>query len=433
MKNNSKSDYWIRKKQEIKFLANNCNYILDDDKFYNSVEQIVQEKLKIKSKMLANFFIDNWKISESNWMNFEHYSAQNMATNYQLATLRYSYQRFNLRLENNDFYSHIYGISNLIPYFSRIFFVSSGMSAISITLSALQKITSGYPLKLLLSKDSYFETIKYIDDYCPNLKAIESNGENLLRDSILYLDSISAKNQFSSFRSQSFSNLLAVLFDSTCYETDSSFVKAIVSKCLDEQTCCILLRSHIKLDCLALEYARLGSIVFILPTLLKRSALEFHKSLLFQITDLIAKTGTNFAPHALFPLSNLKEFYTLNKTRLFWLRQNNYHAARQIKKKMEANSYFQVREYHHGLFFTIETPAKSLQELKKYIQTYQILLEESGIYVKLAPSFGFDFISLDNYIDMISKQLVIRVAVSDYCKEDIQKFIKVTFSWLNGL
>ena len=211
MQNNSRNDYWLRKNEEIKFLADNCNYKISKDICFDSVEKIVQEKLKIKNKMLADFFQKNWSISESNWMNLEHLPVQRITKDYPITNLGYSYQRFNLRFKENEVYSQIYDLTSLIPHFIKGFFVASGMSAISTTFSALQKISFGRSLSVLLSKDSYFETIKYVHDYCPNIKIIESNGEELSRNNILYLDSISPKNQFSSLSSQSFSNLLTVI------------------------------------------------------------------------------------------------------------------------------------------------------------------------------------------------------------------------------
>ena len=121
MQNNSRNDYWLRKNEEIKFLADNCNYKISKDICFDSVEKIVQEKLKIKNKMLADFFQKNWSISESNWMNLEHLPVQRITKDYPITNLGYSYQRFNLRFKENEVYSQIYDLTSLIPHFIKGF------------------------------------------------------------------------------------------------------------------------------------------------------------------------------------------------------------------------------------------------------------------------------------------------------------------------
>ncbi|MBD2607451.1 hypothetical protein H6G81_23715 [Scytonema hofmannii FACHB-248] len=424
---NNKKKYWERKKEELEILSEYSGYSYEIN--IDSIEKIIESKNMLKSKLLGNFFSSNLTLSESNYTEKKQYHLTDLYSQEPGLTLQYKYQRFDLRLKQNNFHLLTYDLEDLPNALSTGFFVSSGMSAISVTLSALQKIVPS-DTSLLMCKDSYFETTKYIQNYCQDLRVINFSENTSFNNNLLYLDSISAENQFAAFRSTSFSDLLAVILDSTCYEAGSDFIKDLVSKCLTEQVPCILLRSHTKLDSLALEYSRLGSIVFVLPPQLKSSSINFIKALIFHITSLIAMTGTNFSPHALFPLAHSKQLKLLNKKRIFWIRYNNRYALQQIQKDLNQNSDWRIQDYHHDLFFTIKIPHGSPQKLEKYTNEYKALLEESGLYVKNAPSFGFDFIALDTFIHMISAERVIRVALPDYCDEDIQTFVKVTSCWI---
>lgn len=431
IRNNFQRDYFLRKNKEISFLSKAVDGNCLENICYISVEEIVQEKMRIKSKMLSNFFDKNWKMSESNWLERENYCLDSDFIGSSDMQLSYNYQRFDLKMEGSANNCQSYDSTSLPPHRSKVLFVSSGMSSISVMFSALHKTLYKQRSSLVISQDSYFETIKYVERYCPGISRISLDNNILLRNNVLYLDSISVRNHFFYLRSHDFSELMLVLIDSTCYENDSVMIKKILCKCIRENVVCIMLRSHIKLDCLGLEYARLGSITFIIPPLLTRIKIDVCKSLIIQTSDLIAKTGTIFSPHAIFPLNNSEEFKILNKERVNLIRKNNCYAAKQVLLKSDAK--FNIQRYHHGLFFTIETNTQSPSELSKQVNAYRERLNLRGIYAKIAPSFGFDFISLTNYIDMMSKRPVIRVATSDYCRDDINIFVDITIEWMKSL
>lgn len=426
---NNRKKYWERKQEELKLLSEYSGNDYESAMKIDGIGKIVESKKIIKSKILSNFFCNNLNLSESNDTEKKQYSLNYLGSEEDKLTLNYNYQRFDLKLKLNNVNLLTYDLEDVSNLLSKEFFLSSGMSAISVTLAALQKIVTN-DTSLLMHKDSYFETIKYIKNYCQSLRLIDLNENTSFDNNVLYIDSISANNPFSTLRSKSFSNLLAVILDTTCYEVGSDFIKDIVSKCILEQVPCIMLRSHIKLDSFALEYSRLGSIVFALAPQLKSSSIAFIKNLIFHITSLIAMTGTNFSPHALFPLACSKQLKLLNKMRISCIRHNNRYAVQQIQKSLKKSTTWQIQDYHHDLFFTIKISHDCPKILQEYINKYKFFLEEAGLYVRNAPSFGFDYIALDTFIDMMSGDQVIRVSLPDYCDEDIENFVKVTTSWI---
>ncbi len=305
---------------------------------------------------------------------------------------RFEYQRYDAKLEYNNYDYNFYDLKNI---HSKTLFTNCGMSAIYVLLNSLKK--SGR-FKLIYEKDAYFETQKIIKQFGMN------KGKK-----VFYYDSIS---DFFTFDINCKNRL--VIMDTTCYHPHD--YKNCIMKLLNNNNIVILVRSHVKLDMLGLEYSYLGSISFFVPDCINKRRFSFLKALIKDTMELCGTIGVYAIEENIFPLLNDPQLILLNKERIYRINDNNLYFYNRLCQNSK------IILHKHKLFLTLETDYSDLRELVIFVKE---LSQKSNGLAYYSPSFGFDYIALDTYYDLINKKNTVRISIGDVDKNLINKFIEL--------
>jgi hypothetical protein len=397
-------EYWERKHEELALLA---AFAGQESERVSTVPQLVAEKQRLRAQLLARAVAAHPELTESNLGGQSD------------PQLRYQYQRFDLGFKTKPFLQKLYPIEADAAISFGVL-TGSGMGAISATLAALdQVLPSG--TRLLLGVDSYFETVRFAHLFLRRIK-VETDQDAPLNGSILYLDSIAVEDALGRLERRELSSLAVVLFDTTCYDAGSLRIAAVVRKCIAERVPCILLRSHLKLDCLGTEYWRLGSVVIAMAANARTDRVRLAKAVRTNLIEFVSLTGGGFSPHALFPLADNPTGRALNRQRNEWIQRNNRLAGEAL-----ANACAPTRVVvpHHGCFVVLRPVTDTIWDVERAMRRLVDKLERTRLHVRIAPSFGYDFISLTRLTAAETRQSSIRLALPDYCDQDILRCVEV--------
>jgi hypothetical protein len=382
--------YWQRKQEELELLF---GAIGEPARRVPNVEALIATKQELRSKMLARFFALHPKLTESNLWHAE------------IGRLRWKYLRFDQRIfvPVEQLYP---GLQERVAF---AIYAASGMSAISAALASLDEIGRpiGFPI------DGYFETLRVAGRLKNRL--IEQPAP------IVYLDSICRD-------ARSFDEAEIVVCDTTCWDCESPRITALVDRCREERIPCILLRSHLKLDCLALEYGRLGSMVVVLPDHPDRSQVAFAKKLRAGFLDRLTLWGAQAAPEAIFPLAEAAR--ALDRIRIETIVRNHLGSGEKLRE-LCAPTGVEVR--HHGCFFILRPLLDRVSDGERYLERLVSALAEAGLFARELPSFGYDLIGV-TLLRAPDRTSSIRVALPDFSDGDREKAIEIigreASSWL---
>jgi hypothetical protein len=185
----------------------------------------------------------------------------------------------------------------------------------------------------------------------------------------------------------------------------------------------VLVRSHLKIDTLGLEYGRLGSIVIVLPRPCQGTRARFVRHLRRRIRDFLIKTGTGFSISSYFPLSSDPAFRRLNRRRNAVMRDNNLRCAAALSEIVHPRSEARVVAYHHGRFLFLHTPSGDRSGRQAGALTHALL--EAGICARPAPSFGYDFTSITRLTGpAFGSGDNLRVSLPDFSAEELELCIE---------
>jgi hypothetical protein len=355
------------------------------------IEELVAQKRELRARLQARFIAAHPELTESNF-GFK-------------GPLRWGYRRFDQRL-----YVPVGRIYPGLP--SRMAFTlytGSGMAAITATLETLDTLVPG---SLSLAVDGYFETLR-MAGRLQNLRgAVEKPGN------VLYLDSVTADE-----RPVALAGVELVLFDTTCYDAESPRIAAAVEACRAAHIPCILLRSHLKLDCLGTEFGRLGSIVVVLTDGLQAPLM---KKLRAGILDRLSLWGAHFSPDAVFPLMEAARPLTR-------LRNQAMVAANLAARRIDC-APTGITVQHHGCFFTLRPVYDTIWACGRYQARLISALNAAGLPARDLPSFGYDLIAVALLRAPWKRQASIRVALPDWPPELVERALEVigeeTSTWL---
>ena len=329
--------------------------------------------------------------------------------------LRWEYQRYDLQYRRRPFHAVAYPLPG-VACASFGLLTGSGMAAVSTTLGALDSLAEP-GAHLLLDDDAYFETLFYVHRHLDRLKIDLAPHRAPFGGSVLFLDSFSARDRFAALAERSFARLRAVVLDTTCYDGADPRIAALVEKCTAQGVLCVLVRSHLKLDQLGLEYHRLGSVVLLLPRRPTRPLVAFAKQLRARMGSRLAVHGATFSPLALLPVADDPIhgplFAALGRRRNALLQRNNRRLAALLKRRFADDSLTKVKEYHHGCFFVLRPILDTIHDTTRYCRQLAAALQGAGIEARVAPSFGYDFVSITRVSGVQNATSALRVAMPD--------------------
>ena len=411
--------YWQRKNDELALLREHLG--LGPGPAVVTVPDLVREKLALRSALLIRFVEEHPLLTESNL-------GPEAALALDGARVGFTYQRYDTKVHRRPFAPWFYPALGSADLGSLGFLTASGMSSVSAALTALDLMHSE-ARPLYMAPGTYFETRQYAREYLRHLHTeIELPGV-LANCGVLLLDSICAGNPLAWLAGRPLAGLCAVLLDTTCYDVSAPEIVRLVERCRVEGVPCVLLRSHVKIDSLGLEYGRLGSIVIIVPRPCDGWRGRFVQALRRRLGDFLYKVGAGFSLSSYFPLTTNPGCRRLNQRRNELASEFNLRCAVTLSRILQRRSAVRVGAYHHGRFFFLRLPAGAGSTPGEVPALGNALLE-AGVFARPAPSFGYDFAAVTQMIEpQHPGGLSLRLSLPDYpadlldpCIEAIARF-----------
>ena len=420
------ADYWQRKRAEVALMRELCG--VAEDGWPTGGAELLAEKQRLRARILARATLDHPEHTESNLTGG---SEQTVGR----ARVAYSYLRWDGRWSSRRPAEEIYppGDAPWPRTISIGLLTSSGMAAVSATLTALDRLVPA-GTRLFIGQGSYFETTTFARGYLHNLQAPPERVGAEAGDVVL-LDSITGTDWPAIFADRPLDPLTALILDTTCYDASSPRIAAIVARATADGVPLILVRSHIKLDCLGSEHGRLGSILLVLPRSASRARFSFARKLRREILDVLRLTGgAPFTPAQLFPPTSdpalLERYQRLNQRRNERLVASNARAVAAMAAAAHPTTF--VEDFHHQLFFKIRTFLGDPARVRGHGDDLLARLRDAGLFALYAPSFGYDFIAV-TLIVYAQKRAELRIALPDLATEDVDRFAAVIREWAPSL
>jgi len=173
-----------------------------------------------------------------------------------------------------------------------------------------------------------------------------------------------------------------------------------------------LVRSHAKLDCLGIEYGRLGSVVIAasLQDILT-GRLKWLTGLTRETNESIRLLGAAPIPANFPPFAAGRAFEHCTVQRIAAIIRSNRRMARLLSDRLGTT---QVVPFQHGLYFTLKPAGDpSVRDATDLAASLCRELTASGLPVAHAGSFGFDFVAIEWFADSSSACNAIRIAAAD--------------------
>jgi len=332
---------------------------------------------------------------------------------YQKNYFQYSYQRYDLKLIDENWLDRIYNIQD--PCFSSNgLFVKSGMSAFLVSILTLKRLYPSFT-SLHYAKDGYFEVNDMFTRYLNLYNVSYFSEENQRQPDIVILDSTTAivdKIQWI--------NAKIIIIDTTCWATTDPIINNLLGHLKDYSGLILLVRSHIKLDCFGLEINRLGSIVILVNTSLSNDMHQFKDA----CHETTCNIGCNFNIEDCYPWLFYKKFHELCKMRTNRIKYyTNKICDRLIKEK---DIDFPVYKGQHDLFIMAKftrIPKSFNKKFKfgnpvmRYARQVCEIAKKIGLPVVPSSSFGLCYSSFDGYLNRAGTEAYLRLAPSPNMSE----------------
>jgi hypothetical protein len=383
--------YWQRKNAELALLAEHANIAAIT---VADAAALQREKLRLRALLFAN-------------------GATESRIGGAPERFAYTYQRFDLRVRTRRWLEAVYAVDGR-GGLSVGLYAGSGMGVISASLRAIDGWLKS-PRRLLVPPDLYFETRKLL----PRLQQLLPSGleDELNVGDLYYLDSVTDADHFSDFARRPIELLQLVLFDTTCYDAGSPRIARAIERCAEARVPLLLLRSHMKLDQLGCEHARLGSAVLWLPPRPSRTLVKLARALRLAIFEELTLAGAMATPASFWPLEGAK-LRELTARRVERMVAAQKRAAAGLRERG-----VEIVEPHHGCFlwlFPRTRPLFAAHELRRDLVSR---LRAAGIDAATASSFGYDFTALTSLA--LPAGPAIRIAIADLPDVEVDRIVEI--------
>jgi hypothetical protein len=397
--------YLHRKAQEMA-LFNSCLATPFDLKRPTSAGAAIERKFRLAAALKAEQVTRSWDVTET---------ARDLTQSAIAGPFEFSfgYQRADLCAHGPAVYPSL-GASTP-DFVQETIYTSCGMSALAALMTSLLKMKES--VEVLTPPGFYSETRELFEHFGGSVRIIPLESARKPQSTtrvarILLLDSSVAAGFFG-FLQTPLHDIDLVVFDTTCYWRSSSRIRRVIDWAMQSKLPLALVRSHAKLDCLGVEYGRLGSVVVAVPrrgAASQRSDLtsdlgaEIRNSVrLFGAAPILA----NFAPFA-----GTREFEQCSVARVAAIIRNNRRMARALSAELGRTQT--ASEFQHGLYLTLKPNAElSVEGARKVAAALCGDLVGTAVPVSHSGSFGFDYVAIEWFVDPLSRRNVIRVAASD--------------------
>jgi len=426
------NDYLRRKEEEIRFLNDQLFTPLAIPRPLG-LDDIIPLKFQLRAALLTQTIGTNREMTETNSTPKPDWTCHGY-------TATYLYQRHNLQITGAPIYRDALEAIAADASSMREMYMASGMGALTVVLLALNRAVAS-PWYVVAFSDTYFETQHLIRQVASQMKpAVVSSAEDAIvalrsfaqvgdGGILLLYDSITAADNSNMIESLEPGSVDLILFDTTCYDSRSPRIRRVLERAQELALPIVLVRSHIKLDFLGVEYGRLGSASFFIPASTPERGVRLAEALMSLAADMTAVTGLMALPYHLPPGGDRPHFHEMNSRRLEKIMENNRCCSRYLAPLLASHD-IHVMEYHHQLFLSIEfTHPLSHDTIKELVDDLQTHMEENGLPVRRATSFGFDFIAVADFVDVRRNRAVVRVALSDHPEPIVRRFTELLAAW----
>jgi hypothetical protein len=384
----------------------------------NSDSAIVEQKFRLAAAFKGQHALDHWASTETAWAEGRDFRSGPFR-------FRYGYQRADLTVSGPPIYP---AIASLPPnLLQRTIYTCSGMAAIAVVLAALERLRA--PVEMVALPGSYCETLELIETHGRKLRR-QSTG-NLWQSaparpshSVLWLDCCIGSTEFKRVLDSSAQSFDLVLFDTTGLWTGSGRVQRLLRWALKAGVPVILLRSHTKLDSLGVEYGRLGSAVFVGEQEWRLDEGTTLECLARHAADALRLLGGAAIPAHFPPFVGDRSYGALNARRIAAMLRNSRSLAARLRTALPGSDC----DFTHRLYVAL-SPGSALTEQEAKDLADSMCRDLSGLPLRHAGSFGFDFAAAEWFRDTALNRHMVRVAVPDLPTERWDRIVVEIIGW----
>ena len=250
--------YLDRKFREIA-LFNNCLASPFDLHRPASAGAAIEQKFRLAAAIKAEQALRSWGITETARSPTQRATAGAFE-------FSFGYQRADLHVHGPPIYPSL--CSPTADVVQETMYTSSGMSALAALITSLLRMNGS--AEVLAPPGYYSETRELIECFGGRVRILPLEAARSPRRSttsvarIVLLDSSVAAGFFGPLR-MPVHDIDLVIFDTTCYWRSWARIQCVTNWAVQSKLPLALVRSHAKLDCLGVEYGRLGSVVWQCP------------------------------------------------------------------------------------------------------------------------------------------------------------------------
>jgi hypothetical protein len=395
--------YLLRKDEELKLLN---GFLADPVKLRQprSVEEVIEQKFHLAAALKAEHHLHDWALTETAWTQ----SGRPKSGPFEFS---YDYQRADLEVRGPSFYA-FEELANAATIYT-----ASGMAAISTLLMALRPTFS--EADIITLPNAYGETTELIEGHAKHLRRVEMaepfadiRGRDGSRPRILSFDSSTSSKTFEALLKCARPLIDLIVFDTTCFSGGSGRICRVLNWARSATIPLVLLRSHTKLDSLGIEYGRLGSAVFPNSRGLSQHQKTFVQQLLTNTQDAIRLFGGAAVPAHFPPFVGNQVHRSLTSRRIAALLKNGRRTKSHFLTSVPG---FAVElDFAHGLYVTLASTRLDSEKAAREIAAAMCSdLKKTGLPLRHAGSFGFDFGAAEWAQDRTRNRYVVRLAAAD--------------------
>ncbi len=326
---------------------------------------------------------------------------------------KYVYQRLDLicKSEANTLYPLLKGISR--P--QRLQFTRSAQASLSVLLNVCANIFSRKDIHLLTSL--YWETAEFLQQ--EGWSSSKENPQVAILDSSCF-----SPSQFGKISVPS--SVKIVIVDTTCWtlwDIQRQQLKPLLRRGLSV----VLVRSHLKLDCLATEWNRLGSVAF-LPSG------RFGEEFWIEFLNYARFYSLWSDPAAVYPFLRHKKFKSLTVDWIRGVRESQTIVRRHLES---IRTKFIFTFFDHGLYFWVGYGGAEKAEDDKVMNKLVQIFDYYKVAYAVLPSYPWDIVSVTRFRPShsefsfpINTNTVIRISIPDLTDKERTKILSALSAWI---
>lgn len=355
-------------------------------------------------------------------------------------SFKFVYQRMKVDLIGKSAVNLIYRNLKLSPSTeSNGAFTTSCQSAISALFHTLRLILGDFIISV--NDGAYWETLGFLRQFSfkiSHLNGTEHINSPLMR--VIYLDSSTETTFFEKEwpAKVQLNKCRLLIVDTTCLSLKSEKLSEVIEVSRRAGLICVFVRSHMKLDCLGMEYGRLGSIVFLRPIGLNHKSKIFSEKLINKFNEIAAYHGAFANLSQIYPFFTNARFQKVNELWQKRIEMNNKQVSNFLEKNIDfENAPLALKKFEHNKYFWFVS--------KRPIADRQVLdlcrgLDRNLSFLKVPhlsiASYPWDFLSITPFkrgqtilIDQ-KDRTVIRISVPDFEKAKVDDVKRSLHFWM---